>query len=392
VSARLKVTIPPVTIPSWPCLFSGLSPEQLGYYFFDHPERGLFSSKEWQDQSIFSIKKLKHFVLNVPGTYPAWKINGEMITGMMSPRFSCFPPELKLFIRDDWIIDGETVSEIFRAFNIKKKLFLRKLKENFNLMSYVIRVPDGLSHHTHLSTDIVNNYISLGYKKIDDFLGEILEDNSFDNLFIFSDHGLKFYNHEFNLRRWLERNKILYINKSKGRKLFTLITKLYDNLRPFIKIDYRKYHILKKSILKNIIDDSISIQDKVNDTSVVNFLSNVGGLFLKGIDKNKEKLIIESLEMDKRVQKVSSMNIEGFPDLFIILKEKYIFNHQSSLFVTRRRNSINHSQFGFFIAYGKNIKPDRLKMVDYFDVAPTILKLFGIDKMDFMKGTSLNIF
>jgi predicted AlkP superfamily phosphohydrolase/phosphomutase len=259
-------------------------------------------------------------------------------------------------------------------------------------MSYVIRVPDVLSHHTHLSTDVVNSYTSLGYKKIDDFLGQILDDYNFDNLFIISDHGLKFYGHEFNLRRWLERNNLLYINKSKGRKLFTLITKIYDYFRPFIKIDYRKYHFLKKSILKNIIDDSISIQDKVNDTSVVNFLSNVGGLFLKGIDKNKEKRIIESLERDKRVQNVIPMHIEGFPDLFIILKEKYIFNHQSSLFVTRRRNSINHSQFGFFMAYGKNIKSEKLKMVDYFDVAPTILKLFGIDKIDYMKGNPLKIF
>ena len=104
---------------------------------------------------------------------------------------------------------------------------------------------------------------------------------------------------------------------------FTLITKLYDNFRPFIKINYRKYHFLKRTILKNIIDDSISIQDKVDDTSAVNFLSNVGGLFLKGIDKNKDKMIIESLKMDRRVQEVKSRDIEGFPDLFIILKEKF---------------------------------------------------------------------
>ncbi|MFX0178498.1 MAG: alkaline phosphatase family protein, partial [Candidatus Hodarchaeota archaeon] len=392
VSAKLKVTIPPVTIPSWPCLFSGLNPEQLGYYFFDHPRKGLFSSKEWQKESLFSIPKLKHFVLNVPGTYPAWKINGEMITGMMSPKISCFPSELRILIRNDWIIDGETVSDIFKAFEMKKRLFLRKLKEDFNLLSYVIRVPDVLSHHTHLGTDIVKSYISLGYKKIDDFLGEILENNSFDNLFIFSDHGLKFYGYEFNLRRWLEKNNILYINKSRGRKLFTLITKIYDYFRPFVKIDYKKYHFLKKSILKNVIDDSISIQDKVNETSVVNFLSNVGGLFLKGIDKSKNKIIIESLKMDRRVQKVKSMDIEGFPDMFIILKDKYIFNHQSSLFVTRRRNSINHSQFGLFIAYGKNIKQVNLKSVYYKDVAPTILKLFKTEKLTHMTGKPLEIF
>ena len=37
-SSELTVTIPPITIPSWPSLFSGLTPEQLGYYWFNHPD------------------------------------------------------------------------------------------------------------------------------------------------------------------------------------------------------------------------------------------------------------------------------------------------------------------------------------------------------------------
>ena len=81
------------------------------------------NSGYWKEKSIFSITDLRQFVLNVPGTYPAWKINGEMITGMMSPSTSCYPAELKFFLRKDWIVDAKEVNECFKAFNIKKEFF-----------------------------------------------------------------------------------------------------------------------------------------------------------------------------------------------------------------------------------------------------------------------------
>ena len=43
-SATLNVTIPPITVPSWPCLFSGLTPSQLGYNYFSVPGKGLFNT------------------------------------------------------------------------------------------------------------------------------------------------------------------------------------------------------------------------------------------------------------------------------------------------------------------------------------------------------------
>jgi predicted AlkP superfamily phosphohydrolase/phosphomutase len=381
-----------VTIPSWPCLFSGLNPEQIGYYWFDHPEKGLFNSNIWKEKSIFTLIPSRIFVLNVPGTYPAWKINGEMITGMMSPSISCFPSELKFFIEKNWIIDGKNIPEVFEGFEAKKSLFLRKLKEDFDLMVYVIRVPDCLTHHSHLNPEQVFDYISSGYKKIDAFLGEILTSKNFDNIFIFSDHGLKMYHNEFNLRRWLEKKKLLFINKSKGRKIYSIIAKLYDIVRPIIKIDYRKYYILKKTLLKNIIDDSISTRDTMEKTTVLNFFGNVGGLYLADKDKMKKEEIRDELIKDKRIEDVLSSEVNGFPDLFIIVKDKYIFNHESSLFVIRGRNSIHHSQYGFFIAYGKNIKKGKLDLVNYIDIAPSILKLFGIPKLEYMLGNPLNIF
>ncbi|MHA1755123.1 MAG: alkaline phosphatase family protein, partial [Promethearchaeota archaeon] len=233
-SSELKVPIPPVTIPSWPCLFSGLTPEQLGFYYFTHPKKGLFNSNFWKDFSIFSLLKKKIFVLNVPGTYPAWPITGEMITGMLSPSISCYPPELKVILKNNWIIDGENVEESFEAFEKKSKFFLKKIEEDFDLMVYVIRIPDNITHRAHVRKERIFNLILKSYIKIDKFLGELLKNENIENIFLFSDHGLRFYGRGFYIRRWLEKKGLLYINEPKGKKIISILLKLYDFIRDFI--------------------------------------------------------------------------------------------------------------------------------------------------------------
>jgi len=392
VAANLKVTIPPVTIPSWPCLFSGITPQQLGYYWFDHPKKGLFNSEYWKEKSIFSINNLKQFVLNVPGTYPAWKINGEMITGMMSPSISCYPAELKFFLRKDWIVDAKEVKECFKAFNIKKKFFLKKLKEDFNLLTYVIRLPDTLSHNTHLERNKVINYLNLAYRKIDDFLYQILNEFDFDNLMIFSDHGLKFYDYEFNISRWLEKKGLLYINKSQKSKFYSVISKLFDIIRPVVRINYEKVRVIKKKFFKDAMKDFIYSKDAFEESKVMSLFGNVGAIFLNEKEKGKKEEIIKKLNKEKRVREVISLEIDGFPDIIVVLDYKYLFDHNPSMYVIRGRNTMSHIQNGFFIAYGNNIKKNYLQYVNYKDIAPTILKFFGINKLDYMHGIPLDIF
>ncbi|MBD3195356.1 MAG: hypothetical protein GF317_09890, partial [Candidatus Lokiarchaeota archaeon] len=111
---NLNVTTPPVTVPSWPCLFSGLSVEELGIDRFYRSSFGIFSSSYWASKSIFSVKGLRSFCLNIPSSYPAWNIEGEMITGMISPNINkkmVYPEHVFDLIRNDWIIDGTSIDE-----------------------------------------------------------------------------------------------------------------------------------------------------------------------------------------------------------------------------------------------------------------------------------------
>ena len=352
----------------------------------------------WREKSIFSIKDLRIFALNVPGTFPAWEINGQMITGILSPSFSSFPKELEQTYNKNWIIEGRTLSEIFKAFEVKKNLLLKKIEENFNLLTFVVRVPDSISHRVFGSESVVNNYIDLGYKKIDNLIGELIEHKGIDNILIFSDHGLKFYKKVIHFPRFLEKKKLLYLNNVKGLKINSIILKLYDVIRPLMRVDFSKRLYNKLSVSKKR-DSEIKKQlrlkhvDKDNPESFIQKLtSNVGAIFLIGEDRKNKQLIKETLERDKYVQEVIEFDINGFPDLMVILDDKYLFTTESSYFIKRKTETFSHTNRGMFIAYGKDIKKGKVPLVNYQEIAPTILKLYNLKKPDYMERDSINLF
>ena len=100
-----------------------MSVEDLGYCTFVIPSGDIFSSLQWKDRSIFSIANIKTFSLNLPSTYPAWKINGEMISGLLTPYLNhrmCYPNDLFDNIRENWIIVGNNIEEVYNPifFNV----------------------------------------------------------------------------------------------------------------------------------------------------------------------------------------------------------------------------------------------------------------------------------
>ena len=390
----LKDTIPPATIPSWPCLFSGMSPEDLGFYYFMHPVKGLFNSQFWREKSLFNLLDLKTFVLNLPGTYPAWKINGEMISGMLSPDLNCYPPELKFALKKDWIVEAKNIKEVYNAFHMKSDLFLTKMDENYELMVYVIKAPDTISHISHGNTEFAQNQIHQSYIEIDKFLGKILSHKNFENIFIFSDHGLKLYKYELSVCRLLEKKGLLNINWNSKEKLMNIFFKLIDIIRPFLKSNpFSKYYrkkLKKRSRLKKLKNLPKNDQ-KAKKTRLEYYTANVGGLFLTGDNKRRKSVIINSLKNNKYVKSISVPFLKGFPDLFIILNEKYLFNKNPSYFLKRRRDTLSHKQIGLFIAYGNDIVKKDIDIISFQSVIPTILRLYKKPQPDYMKGEPLNI-
>ncbi len=108
VRGPLRSTIPPLTFCAWPAIMTGKNPGQIGIFsFYEHDLRRYERSKRvstarplvgqtWFD--LVGATGQRVIAYGVPMTYPAWPINGAMVSGFPTPdltRTYAYPPELE---------------------------------------------------------------------------------------------------------------------------------------------------------------------------------------------------------------------------------------------------------------------------------------------------------
>ncbi len=327
----------------------------------------------------------------------------------MSPEISTYPKELKEIFKEHWKrgIGENPLQHLQTTFKMKSNLFLSKFKEEFDLMIYVTDIPDHTSHIGYISSNDMIHYINLDYKKIDNFIGKILENKDFDNLFIISDHGLSQYKKIFHFNHWLKKKGFFpFPSQSNEKVLKGIFLKLFGFLRPIFKPNSNLIKLYEKTLLKPKKNNKIPKQEENKKKSLIRpqvtftipnvlrlitYRSNVGGIFLYKNFKSKKEMIISALKKEKCVKRIITPEFELFPDIYVILKPDLLFSVEPSLFLKRKTDIVCHSLNGLFIAYGKNIKPGIAENVHYFNFAPTILKLFNLEKQKGMIGEYLNI-
>jgi len=107
VHGDLLSTIPHATIPAWPSFATGCNPGKHGFYDFFKEKSGSYDltvemrpSKAIKELTIWEILSdygSKVGVINVPGTYPPIKVNGFIVSGMLTPpkvNFT-YPPDFE---------------------------------------------------------------------------------------------------------------------------------------------------------------------------------------------------------------------------------------------------------------------------------------------------------
>ncbi|MBN2498871.1 MAG: alkaline phosphatase family protein [Deltaproteobacteria bacterium] len=138
---RLASTVPPTTPPAWATCMTGLGPGQHGIFDFrrsllEDPERGLVHSGHIRPEKVW--QRLNRggktcSVVNVPLTYPAAPLDGQMVTGMLTPEGApdfTWPSELADELRR-WVPDYRINMDIPRydtAFEEDAIAFLRGLR------------------------------------------------------------------------------------------------------------------------------------------------------------------------------------------------------------------------------------------------------------------------
>jgi predicted AlkP superfamily phosphohydrolase/phosphomutase len=415
---NLESCDPPITVPAWMVMMTGKNPGKLGIYGFRH--RKGFSYKDGYIINSLNVKEdtvwhylsrkgKRSIVLGVPPGYPPRQLrNTEIVSCFITPNQDkefTSPLELKKEILQ--VTCGKYPFDVtFRTENrdeIKKDLF-ELMNKKFDVAEYLAKNKqwdffimheigfDRLHHAfwkffdpTHPKYVKGNLYETLDleyYKSVDERIGELVEIFGNDCLtFVLSDHGSKSMKGAFCVNQWLENEGYL----------------VFKNGRPSSPADL----------------------DKVEIDWARTKAWGWGGYYARiffNVKEREEKGIIERKDLEDEISRLSSKILEikdhagrkmnnsvlrpdelfgtatgDKPDLMVYFddldwRSAGTVGHDS-LYLSENDTGPDdsvHSMNGIFLMYDpkRNLGSKTLKNAKIEDMAPTLLKLYGITSDD----------
>ncbi len=246
VYGTLKSTYPPISPAAWTTFATGYNPGKHGTYDFrDYdPRRYSCFADTIVDSNAFAGKSIwdlvgaagqKVGVITVPVTYPAWRVNGFMVSGYPTPdaaKSFAYPPELGQRIppltEDSAFFksasQSEVLKELVRITHLRTDVSIEELKkDDYGLFIMVIGATDRAHHDwwkfidpEHPAYDakeaaLYGDHILKVYQAADVCIGKFLEIVDDDTtVIVMSDHGgmahPKYY---FNTNHWLRNLGLL---------------------------------------------------------------------------------------------------------------------------------------------------------------------------------------
>lgn len=453
-SLPLQSTIPPVTAPAWTSMLTGFNPGRHGVYDFLQKEQGKYNyrpitSSQVKKDTFFEILSRKGFSvcsINVPNTFPPSKVNGVIVSGMLTPDTNSNFTHPRRFAKQlrklNYSITPSTShkkqekykKELFKCMEDRLKAFNTAKKEHgkFDLAMIVFGATDHVGHY-FWNSDSIHKIIEDTYRKADELIGGLIEENpEFENIFIVSDHGMTYAKKSFFVNNYLMKENFLKLKNDVSTRLRKVATDLGVTKSNVFKVidSLNLTNRLKKGILvkgggktkKSLINKLFLSMDDVNWKKTQAFaFGTLGQVFvnLKGRDPqgfvepdNYERVredIANALldvrdpedgekiikHVYKREDVYHGEYLENAPDLVFTPKEyKYrlsrFFDFGSSKITspTVRGMNGNHERTGIFLS-NKPLKKD-LEQASIEDVAATVISRYGLTFQD-MEGNTIPI-
>lgn len=416
--ANLKSTLPPLTIPAWPAMFSGKDSMRLDAFDFFRIESdyklSYLSSRNWQKDMFWKIcgdAGLKCALIDVPGTNPAYPVNGMLFSSSFG-NIEAFPPylekepayrrfkksvgEFKKALTDKGIIEASG-RELTESANLARFA----LGKDWDIFVWVIRLADVSMHRGG------RPQIKEAYSVIDgeiSFLVDYAEENGCA-LFITSDHGCAETSKSLNINAFLEqlgqlkfRHSLYNIaarsQKTSGRlkapalffyRLARNIKKIPAPSSPELirrNIDFKKSRAF---CLAEICHGSPGIWINSSDNfkggivaGVREKYSLIEGLAEKFLSLKDETGMRPVREIILK-RDLSGCASRHMPDMFLLLNEGYSPGTGPHKEIISAKHKFIHGQNGILIASGPQIisSGGGIENAEITDIAPTIMHLLG---------------
>lgn len=422
VSGKLRSSDPPITIPAWMVMATGKKAGTLGIYGFRHRKEhsytdfGIATSYSVKEKTLWDILGeygKKSCVLGLPPSYPVKPINGCLVAGFITPDTTSeytYPPELREEIKEnvgDYILDAnfrieakeELLKEIYDMTEIQFKT-IKYLIENkeWTFFQFVIIGLDRFhhafwkyydkTHHLHEPGNKFEHEMRKYYIYLDKKVKEILDllDND-TTVMVVSDHGAKAMKGLICVNMALEKLGYLKFKKEYEPKISIGSAEIdWDNTyawgwggyyaRIFLNVEERELNgIIKKKdyekMRKKIADDLKNIKDdKGNPMNTKVYKPE--DLYEK-IRGDPPDLMVYFDDLNWR-----SAGTIGYKSMY--LKEN-----------DKGPDDAVHDYHGIFIIFDpkKKIGKD-LGTKNILDIAPTSLKILGIEIPEDMEGNIIN--
>jgi len=443
----LESTIPPSSAPAWVSIFTGVSPGKHSIYSFGKRIKGSYFSRPLSSRDIkaepiwriLTMRNKKGIFINIPLAYPVDKVNGILISGLLTPSKTSnftYPQFIKDIIlrkfpnydvdfnEDEILYSKDKNFIINRIYEVTKahietfKYFFKS--EKADIYFIVLRSTDVIQHFFWHKKDILLKF----YKQIDEFLDWIIKfKDENDIVIICSDHGFQGVKKRIYLNKWLEkegflrvRRKRIYIN---ALPLLETIILLFAKLKLKRLLWYLKRNRYLLKMLRflpskamgyiNIIDWSKTLAYAECGSEWAIIWINLKGKFPRGIvdgsqfEEIREKIInkIRELNDPETGESVVMMskkgediygNIKDAPHIVLLPKDGYVFRstiNNPSIFEYEYERTGEHSLRGIIAFYGKYINKGEFKGIKVYDIVPTILALLGLPIPTYVDGKVL---
>jgi len=443
--AVLKSTVPCVTCPALPSMYTGVNPGSFGIFFYLKRDGSPVTPRDIGYPTIWNVLDRYNYsscIVNLRVTYPPEKLNGVMICGNPVPSDKSnytYPEDLKERIvgfRDDRI--RKKINKIKNDKKHRKDLLelimkqterrygiFKKLNEerDYDFSFFWIDETDQIQHICWEDKEILLQF----FHKLDDILNDLLLSFPNRNFLIVSDHGFESSPEKlFYVNTWLFKEG--YLSRVGGPFLQRIINFAQFfasrclNLQRLERL-FLQYKKLNLSMHKRASDQLMVIKKLdsfpgISKENSVAYLATTFGIDVVHSD-NYETIREEIIEKLKKIEDANGERVMKdvwkkediytgkylweIPDIIFLTSEKYVPSPvlTKNLFGEIKKRAIpwgsgDHTKArdGILIAYGPIFKERTdLGDVSIEDITPTILHSMGCKIPEHVDGKVLvNIF